>query len=139
LFSEPAPRFVPFGPAHLLVLLGTALLGLALVRAVHARPEGPLATVLRIGLAVVLLAILGFDIAMGVEGGWLTLQNILPLQLCDLAMLLAVYTLLTLDRRGAELLYFWACAGSGIAMFTPDLREGFPRWEFWVFFGLHAL
>jgi hypothetical integral membrane protein (TIGR02206 family) len=98
-----------------------------------------LARGLRFGLTALLLAIIGFEMAMGVAGGWLTLQNVLPLQLCDLAMLLAVYTLITRDRRAAELLYFWALAGSGLAMLTPDLLQGFPRWEFLVFFGLHGL
>ncbi len=139
MFSEPPPPFVPFGPAHLTVLAGTVLLALALARRVRARPRGPWAGGLRYGLATLLLAIISFEMAMGVAGGWLTLQNVLPLQLCDLAMLLAVYTLITRDRRAAELLYFWALAGSGMAMLTPDLLQGFPRWEFLVFFGLHGL
>jgi hypothetical integral membrane protein (TIGR02206 family) len=105
---------------------------------VRARPNGPFARGLRFGLAGLLLAIIGFEMAMGAAEGWLTLQNILPLQLCDLAMLLAVYTLLTRNRRTAELLYFWGLAGSGMAMLTPDLQPGFPRWEFLVFFGLHG-
>ncbi len=138
MFSEPPPRFVAFGPAHLSVLLGTALLALLLARRVRAGPDGPFARGLRYGLAIVLLATIGFEMAMGVAGGWLTLQNILPLQLCDLAMLLAVFTLLTRNRRAAELLYFWGLAGSGMAMLTPDLQQGFPRWEFLVFFGLHG-
>jgi hypothetical integral membrane protein (TIGR02206 family) len=139
VFSAPPPPFVAFGLAHLIVLLGTVLLALALARLVRARPQGPLAGGVRYGLATLLLAIISFEMAMGVAGGWLTLQNVLPLQLCDLAMLLAVYTLITRDRRAAELLYFWAVAGSGMAMLTPDLRQGFPRWEFLVFFGLHGL
>ncbi len=137
--SSDPPPFVLFGPAHLAVLVGTVLLALVLVRPVRARPEGPWARLLRYGLAALLLAIIGFEIAMGVAGGWLRLEHVWPLQLCDLAMLLAVSSLITRDRRTAELLYFWALAGSGLAMVTPDLRQGFPRWEFLVFFGLHGL
>ncbi|HXB55355.1 MAG TPA: TIGR02206 family membrane protein [Vicinamibacteria bacterium] len=139
MFSDPAPPFVLFGVAHVTVLLGTVLLALVLARRVRARPSGALAGGFRYALATLLLAIIGFEMAMGVAGGWLTLQNVLPLQLCDLAMLLAVYSLIRLDRRTAELLYFWALAGSGLAMVTPDLRQGFPRWEFLAFFGLHGL
>jgi hypothetical integral membrane protein (TIGR02206 family) len=139
VFSVPPPPFVPFGLAHLGVLLGTVLLALALARRVRARPLGSLARGIRYGLAGLLLAIISFEMAMGVAGGWLTWQNVLPLQLCDLALLLAIYTLITRDRRAAELLYFWAVAGSGMAMLTPDLLQGFPRWEFLVFFGLHGL
>ena len=39
----------------------------------------------------------------------------------------------------AEILYFWAASGSSLAVLTPDLPWGFPRWEFFVFFGLHGL
>jgi hypothetical integral membrane protein (TIGR02206 family) len=38
-----------------------------------------------------------------------------------------------------EILYFWAASGSTLAMLTPELPWGFPRWEFFVFFGLHGL
>ena len=36
-------------------------------------------------------------------------------------------------------MYYWAGAGSLLAMLTPDLQWNFPRWEFVVFFGLHGL
>ena len=39
----------------------------------------------------------------------------------------------------AEIVYYWAAAGSPLAMLTPDLQWSFPRWEFVVFFGLHGL
>ena len=54
-------------------------------------------------------------------------------------MVLALVTLAWPRRAPAEVLYFWAAAGSTLAMLTPELPWGFPRWEFLVFFGLHGL
>jgi hypothetical integral membrane protein (TIGR02206 family) len=54
-------------------------------------------------------------------------------------MVLALVCLARPRRSAVEILYFWALAGSGLAMLTPDLPWGFPRWEFVVFFGLHGM
>jgi hypothetical integral membrane protein (TIGR02206 family) len=66
-------------------------------------------------------------------------KTVLPLELCDAAMVLAVVTLLAPRRATAEVVYFWAGSGTLLAMLTPELPWSFPRWEFVVFFGLHGL
>jgi hypothetical integral membrane protein (TIGR02206 family) len=71
--------------------------------------------------------------------GWLSWKTLLPLELCDAALVLAVFTLLRPRRAPAEVVYFWAGSGTLLAMLTPELPWGFPRWEFVVFFGLHGL
>jgi hypothetical integral membrane protein (TIGR02206 family) len=129
--------FVPFGPAHLATLAVVGTLALALVRLVRARPAaaGPVRLLLLAGI----VAFLAFELSVGVREGWLTLRTVLPFELCDAAMVLALATLAHPSRAAAELLYFWAGAGSTLAMLTPELPWAFPRWEFVVFFGLHGL
>jgi hypothetical integral membrane protein (TIGR02206 family) len=39
----------------------------------------------------------------------------------------------------AEVLWFWAGAGTILAMVTPNVAQGFPDPQFLVFFGLHGL
>ncbi len=85
------------------------------------------------------MGLVAFEVTMAVRGGWARPEYLLPLHLCDAAIVLAIYALLTRGRRAAELLYFWAGAATTVAMLTPDLSLGFPRWEFFVFFGLHGL
>jgi hypothetical integral membrane protein (TIGR02206 family) len=133
----PSARFVPFGPSHLaaLGLIGALAGGLAWLQKARGGP----ARALRGVLGAAILGLAGFEIGQGVAGGWLDLEQALPLQLCDLATLLALYGLATLRRAAAELLYFWAGAGTSMALLTPDLAWDFPRWEFLVFFGLHGL
>ena len=114
-----------------------AALALLLVRLVRARPR--LARLVRGILAAAIVSLLAFELTVGAREGWLSWPALLPLELCDVAMVLAVVTLLVPRRATAELVYFWAGSGSVLAMLTPDLQWDFPRWEFVVFFGLHGL
>jgi hypothetical integral membrane protein (TIGR02206 family) len=128
---------VPFGRAHAAALVSVAILALALVRLVRVRPGlGPLVRYL---LAAGIVLLVAGELAIGAREGWLTWKTLLPLELCDAAMVLAVATLLVPRRAPAELVYFWAGSGSLLAMLTPELPWNFPRWEFVVFFGLHGL
>jgi len=93
----------------------------------------------RWALAVGIAVLVAFELAVAAREGWLTWKTLLPLELCDAAMVLAVTALLAPRRAAAELVYFWAGSGSVLAMLTPELPWNFPRWEFVVFFGLHGL
>ena len=132
-------RFVFFGPAHLGALGTTAVLALVLARLVRARPRGRASDAVAYGLAGSIAAVIGVEVGMAIRGGWARPEYLCPLHLCDMSMFLAIYALVTRQRWAAELLYFWAGAGTTLAMLTPDLEMGFPHWVFFVFFGLHGL
>lgn len=132
-------RFVLFGPAHLGALGATAALSIALARLVRAGPRRRAADAVRYALAGSIAAVVGVEVGMAIRGGWARPEYLCPLHLCDMAMFLAIYALLSRQRWAAELLYFWAGAGTTLAMLTPDLQAGFPHWVFLVFFGLHGL
>jgi len=134
--GDPRP-FVPCGGTHIGALASVALLALVLVRLVRSRPG--LAPLVRHALAVTIVCLSAFELTVGAREGWLGWKTVLPLELCDAAMVLAVVTLLRPRRATAEVVYFWAGSGSLLAMATPDLAWDFPRWEFVVFFGLHGL
>lgn len=134
---EIPPPFVAYGVAHAGALVLTVAAGGALVSLVRARPGTR--PVVRAGIFAALALVLAFELSIAAREGWLTWQTFLPLHLCDAAMVLAFVALAWPRRGAAELLYFWAGAGTSVAMLTPDLPWGFPRWEFVVFFGLHGL
>jgi hypothetical integral membrane protein (TIGR02206 family) len=69
----------------------------------------------------------------GIE--WL---DVLPLHFCDLAVLIAVWALLTRGQMACELLYFWGMSGTLIAMLMPDVDRGFPDSRCLSFFALHG-
>lgn len=136
--SDPATaRFVPFGTTHLATLALAAVLVLGLVMLVRARPR--LDPALRWGLFVAIVALVAVELVRAARYGWLGWRTVLPLELCDATMVLAVVTLLRPRPAPAELLYFWAVAGSPLAMLTPELPWTFPRYEYILFFGVHAL
>jgi hypothetical integral membrane protein (TIGR02206 family) len=134
--GAPAP-FVPFGPDHLAALGVVALVSWLAVASVRAWPAA--APLVRGALATGIVALTAFEMATGAQEGWLTWTSVLPLDLCDAALVLSVVALLRPRRPLAELVYFWAGSGSTLAMLTPDLQWSYPRFEFVVFFGLHGL
>jgi hypothetical integral membrane protein (TIGR02206 family) len=134
--SDPR-AFVPFGAAHLTTLAVVGGLGAGVVALARLQPS--VTPLLRRLLAASIAALVAFELWTAAEEHWLTWKVVLPLELCDVALVLAVVMLLVPRRLGVELVYFWAGSGSLVAMLTPDLRRGFPHWEFVVFFGLHGL
>jgi hypothetical integral membrane protein (TIGR02206 family) len=92
----------------------------------------------RVTLAALLLGGLGFALVDALPLRGLDWLEILPLHLCDLAVLLAVVALLTRNRTATEILYFWGLTGTLIATITPDVDRGFPDTRCLSFFALHG-
>lgn len=67
----------------------------------------------------------------------LSLDNILPLHLCDIAAMTAGFALLTKRPVLCALTYFWGLAATLQALITPALGLGFPSWPFVSFFVHH--
>lgn len=63
----------------------------------------------------------------------------LPLQICDLSWMVAVYALVTRRRRAVALLYFWGLTLTVQAIVTPSLGENFPDPRWFMFWGMHLL
>lgn len=128
---------MPFGAAHLGALACVAIVAAALVVLVRTSPAA--AAPVRWALAAGIVGMVAFELQVAAREGWLGWKTVLPLELCDAALVLAVVTLLWPRRARTEVVYFWAGSGTLLAMLTPELPWGFPRWEFVVFFGLHGL
>ena len=123
-----------FGPDHLavLVLLAVAI-AVLVARAPWWRRAGgdrAIRGVLASALALNRLA-LWLDAARRGSVG-------LPCHLCDLAVFLMIWTLVTGNRYAAEVAYCWGLAGSTQAIITPDLSAGFPSWRWLTFFSGHC-
>jgi len=66
-----------------------------------------------------------------------SLDNFLPLQLCDVTTLTAGLALLTKRPLFCALTYFWGLAATMQALLTPALTIGFPNMAFVMFFVQH--
>ena len=130
--------FTPYGPAH----LGVFALTLAVPFGAAALTRGSgrewVATSFRASFAAFIIAAWVFRLGLLMHRNWLSLVNILPMNLCDWATIAVLVTLIRPHRQSYELAYFWALGGTLQALLTPDLAYGFPDPAFVVFFALHG-
>jgi hypothetical integral membrane protein (TIGR02206 family) len=114
------------------VAIGAALCVVACVAA-RRRPERP-ARLIGNAISVVLGAdAVTFVLRPAIVGGW-TASTSLPLDLCDLALVIAAVTCSWPRwQLGVELTYFWGLAGTLQGVVTPDLSVSFPHLEFFEF------
>lgn len=75
---------------------------------------------------------------MYVHGVW-KLGRSMPLELCNIALILSVILLLTRKKIVFELLFFIAILGATQAMVTPALKYDFPHFRFFHFFFAHMI
>jgi hypothetical integral membrane protein (TIGR02206 family) len=140
-------EFAPFSPVHAAVVAVATLVTIVAVRRRRRLAGTPAAEQLDALLAVIgianWLAYQGYGAfrvasAWGTpEAGKYTIEYALPLQVCDIASLLAPLMWLTNRRLLSVLVYFWGLGLSSQAFLTPTVRSGPATAEFWFFFIAH--
>lgn len=135
-------EFSAYGPSHLTVL-AIFVIGAALLVWIGRTQSESQARLVRRTLAVLLLTM--FVVALVYKIVRPEMDTSVPLQLCDVAELVAVYALWTQRHWAFSLTYFWGLVLSSQALITPDVgtpEEGapdFPHHLFVTFFALHVL
>ncbi|MCL1631194.1 TIGR02206 family membrane protein [Sporolactobacillus sp. CPB3-1] len=110
--------FAQFSPEHLSTLVLIATLGVCLFLFRQTLFMHPF---FRYLLAIILITgEVGYQIGMIAAGKW-SLRGALPLQVSDMAALIAAMMLLTRSRKIAEVLYFIGIGSAVHALVTPDL------------------
>lgn len=130
--------FHAFSPLHGAVLLAFAL-ATALACAAGRRWRGTA----RLGRAEqaaggLMLALWCVGTAYWLVPGNFTLDEALPIHMCDLTGLIAPLVLLTRRRALRALLYFWGLGLSVHGMLTPVLEDGPASLRFWLFWLTHS-
>ena len=132
-------RFVTVGVPHALVLATIAVVAAALVILGWRHRGTPTPWRLSRVLAVVFAAILLFNEVYWLFFGPSEIKYSLPLQLCDLAAIAAVWALWSHSPTAFALTYFWGLTLTTQALLSPELTgPGFPSLRFLSFFGLHS-
>ena len=90
-------------------------------------------------LAFLLLSYVVFFYIQQAVGRSLTWQYSLPLELCNLVLIACIVSLLWPNRLITEIAYFWGLGGVVQAIVTPDITEGFPSWQYFLFFFSHGV
>jgi hypothetical integral membrane protein (TIGR02206 family) len=120
---------------HVGAVIAIVVVGTALVVAARRRP-GPWIRVLAVVLVVDEVSWWVFLATGGGEPG--QRAQPLPLQLCDVAILIAAAALWTRSQLLAEVSYFWGLAGTLQAVVTPDLPQHFPSFPYFQYYVAHG-
>lgn len=139
---EDAGRFIVFGSSHWIGLacIAAGAAALCLWRGLRRLPveyparDRALRYALAAALALCEISLLAWYILSG-EGD---LRYSLPLQLCDVSVILGAPMLILTSRKLYDIVYFSGFAGATIALLTPELWYDFPHFRFWNYFLLHA-
>jgi hypothetical integral membrane protein (TIGR02206 family) len=131
--------FVLFGPAHLaaLALCGVSAVGLACLGRRSRGLRRQLGTS-RVLAALILLTQVPLQLESALPRNW-DLRYSLPLHVCDVAWMIAVYALWTHRSWAFGLVYYWGLTMTFLAMLTPELRMGFPHFYFLMFYSAHGV
>jgi hypothetical integral membrane protein (TIGR02206 family) len=135
-------EFTAYGPSHL-VVLAIFVIGAVLLVWIGRRQTEAQARVLGRVLSVALIVAL--VVAMAYKLARLDIQTSVPLQLCDIAEIVAAYALWSQRHWAFAITYYWGLFLSSQALITPDIgtpAEGapdFPHHLFVTFFALHVL
>jgi len=129
-------QFHPFTPAHFIALaIGT----LATVAFLTIGRRGGNAR----NLTTALLGFINLSVYPLSQAAWRTLDvtksidNYVPLHLCDIAAITAGFALITKRPLLCTLTYFWGLAATVQALLTPAITVGFPHLPFIMFFVHH--
>lgn len=130
-------NFKFFGPAHFLILAAVVLL--AAVFAFVQRRIVPRARWLRIGLGLVLLGDSAFWYTYLAVTGQRIFPSMVPIEVCNVTLYLVALVLFTRNAALFDVAYYWALAGSSMALITPDVTGHFPSIATVQFFVEHGL
>ena len=94
---------------------------------------------IEVGVAISLILFeITYHIWMYVNDVW-KLSRSLPLELCNISLILCVILLLSKKKLVFEILFFTALLGASQAIFTPALSYDFPHFRFFHFFYAHIM
>ncbi|MGH3772572.1 MAG: TIGR02206 family membrane protein [Pseudonocardiaceae bacterium] len=132
-------QFVPFGLSHGVVVVVLIAVAAALIVAGRRGRGRSLERWLSQALALVFAGFLVPVWLHGLLSGQGAIKHSLPLQLCDLASMAAVWALWSYSSTAFALAYFWGLTLTSQAFVSPELTgPDFPSLQFLSFFGMHS-
>jgi hypothetical integral membrane protein (TIGR02206 family) len=134
----PAPQFHAYGVAHLLVIFLTIALPFALAALVRWTKSSLIERIIVGALSLTLVLNYFIYLSLVRQFGAVSWEQVLPLQLCDWAMVVIIIAMWTRRPGWFEVAYFWGIGGTVQAVLTPNLPYGFPDFRFFSFFISHC-
>lgn len=135
---EGQPGFQHFSAEHLIVIGLTVVLPFILAAIVRRTKSEAIERAIVASISVILILNYLIYLVFTRSFGELAWAQMLPMQMCDWAMVVVMVALWTGNRRWFEVAYFWGIGGTLQAVLTPNLRAGFPDLRFFNFFVAHS-
>lgn len=137
--SLAADKFSAYGTSHQVVLAVLVVGAVALVRLGRSHRSTDAADRFSKVFAVAILALtVPLQVRYNTPPLW-DFERTLPIQLCDVASIVAVYALWSHRRWATALTYFWGLTLTTQAVITPAVSAGFPALSFILYWGMHLL
>lgn len=134
-----SPTFTTFSYQHFLTLGLLALIGWGCLAFARRKLNFFQKTYFGTGLAMLcFLTVIGRMIWVAAQGEFDATKD-LPFHLCRIASLILPFLMFYHKRWLFGVLYFWVIVGTINALITPDLQEGFPSIEFFIYFIYHGV
>lgn len=136
---EPQPSdFQAFSLEHLIAIFVTVTLPFVLAAVVRRMGSKLVERAVVVSILAALVAnYIGYLVFVR-RLGQLSWEQMLPMQMCDWAMVVIIVALWTGHPRWFEVAYFWGIGGTLQAVLTPNLRYSFPDLRFISFFVAHS-
>ncbi|MBT2686698.1 TIGR02206 family membrane protein [Bacillus sp. ISL-47] len=136
--SKKPFNFDLFSVSHF-VILAIFILGITAIFLCRTKLSNEKCRRAEIGAAFSLIVIEILNHAwMYTNGVWKPGRS-LPLELCNIALILCIFLLVTRKKIYFELIFFIALLGATQAIITPALTYGFPHFRFIHFFYAHLM
>ena len=135
---SPERPFQPYGPAHLTVIFLTIALPFALAAIVRRTKSSRIERAIVAILSALLVLNYAIYLILVRNVSVMSWRQMLPLQLCDWAMVVVIVAMWSGSQRWFEIAYFWGIGGTLQAVLTPNLAFGFPDFRFFCFFISHS-
>ena len=121
---------------HLAILLAIPLVAAVLSCIARSIPQTSRSIRLILGWGILINKLLWY--VHCIRQGWFRPPHGIPLELCDITLWLTVASLLTLKASLFDVAYYFALAGSTMALLTPDLGDALPSYHAIEFFAAHG-
>ncbi len=135
---NPQPPFHAYSVEHLTAIFITLALPFALAAVVRRSRAALVQRVIVVAIAGTLVANYVAYLVFVRRLGELEWRQMLPMQMCDWAMVVVLVAMWTANHRWFEVAYFWGLGGTLQAVVTPNLHYGFPDLRFFGFFVAHC-
>jgi hypothetical integral membrane protein (TIGR02206 family) len=132
-------EFRIFGLAHLLAMASIGVIAVGLCLGVRSLKSEKARRWVRGGLGAAVVAMIVLHLVVASQHSPLRILDVVPLHLCDFALLVAVAASWAGWRWAREVTFFWACSATLLAVISPGLAADFPSWQFVSYFALHGV